>query len=174
MSSTVELRTKRSCSPTSALPRQKEKKNPLTRQERLEAQRDVPVAVRVVALEHVRHALELDAALHEQVEAHAVLFASAGATTRAAAGATGSYRVVGAGHAPRVEAIHHAHELGRERVAKGLQRGAVLVERDGAAAVRVEAVEEGAPGAQEAPEPRESAIHFSLPNCSNAFLFSRL
>ena len=44
-------------------------------QELLKAKRDVPVPVIVEAFENVRHAFELYAALHEEVEAHFVLAA---------------------------------------------------------------------------------------------------
>ena len=100
----------------------------LTRQELLKAQRDIPIAILIVLLEHIRHALQDDAALHEQIEAHLALPAL----------------VVG-----RVE---HVDKRGGEAVAEAHERVGEFVKGDVAGAVGVEAVEEGAPGGEEAPE----------------------
>lgn len=100
----------------------------LTRQELLETQRDVPVTVFVVSLEDVGHALQHDAALHEEVEAHA------------------------AGTALVVGTVEQMDEVGAEPVAKGDEGVGVFGKGDVAAGVRVEAVEEAAPGGEEGPE----------------------
>jgi hypothetical protein len=94
----------------------------------LQAQRDVPIAVVVVLLEHIRHALQADARLHEQVEAHVVVAAA----------------VVGG--------VQQLDELRGEAVAEGDEGGGEFRVRDAARAVGVEAVEEVAPGGEEAPE----------------------
>lgn len=97
----------------------------------LEAEGDVPVAVVVVLLEHVRHALEGDAGLDEEVEAHNALVAL----------------VVGM--------EEQLDKLGAEAVAEGDEGVVELGEGDVAAAVGVEAVKQGAPRGQEGPEAAE-------------------
>ena len=94
----------------------------------LQAQRNVAVAVVVVLLKHIRHALQTDARLHEQVEAHVVVAAA----------------VVGA--------VQQLHELRGEAVPEGDEGVCEFAVRDAAGAVGVEAVEEVAPGGKEAPE----------------------
>lgn len=100
-------------------------------QEILKAQRNVPIAIIVILLEDVRHALQGDAALDEEIEAHDALLAL----------------VVGA--------EEQLDELGAEAVAEGDEGVAELGEGDVAAAVDVEAVEEGTPGGEERPEAAE-------------------
>jgi len=100
----------------------------------LQAQRDVPVPVLVVLLEDIRHALEADARLHKQVEADCVLAA------------------------PVIRAVQQGDELRREAVPEGDERLVELLVRDVAGAVGVEAVEQAAPGREEAPEPAVAAL----------------
>lgn len=93
-----------------------------------QAQRNVPVAVVVVLFKHVRHALQADARLHKQVEAHVVV-------------------------APAVvRAVQQLDECGGEAVPEGDEGVGELAVGDGAGAVGVEAVEEVAPRGEEAPE----------------------
>jgi len=101
------------------------------RQEILKRQGDKAIAIIVVLLKHVRHALQADAALHEQVEADGALAAL----------------VVGAKQC--------VDELRAQPVPERNQRVRVLVDADIAAAVGVEAVEERAPRREEAPEAAE-------------------
>lgn len=100
-------------------------------QEVLEAEGDVAVAVVVVLLEDVGHALEADAGLDEEVEAEDALVAL----------------VVGL--------EEQLDEALREAVAEGDEGVVELVEGDVAALVGVEAVEQGAPRGQEGPQPAE-------------------
>lgn len=100
-------------------------------QEVLEAEGDVAIAVVVVLLEDVRHALEGDAGLDEEVEAQLALVAL----------------VVGL--------EEQLDEAVREAVAEGDEGVGELVALDVAGAVRVEAVEEGAPAGEERPEAAE-------------------
>lgn len=100
-------------------------------QEVLEAKGDVAVAVVVVLLEDVRHALEGDAGLDEEVEAQLALVAL----------------VVGL--------EEQLDEAVREAVAEGDEGVGELVALNVAGAVRVEAVEEGAPAGEERPEAAE-------------------
>lgn len=100
----------------------------LTRQKLLKAQGDVPIAILIVLLKHIRHAFQDDAALHEQIEAHPPLPAL----------------VVGR--------VQHVDKGKGEAVAEGDERVGEFVKGDVAAAVGVEAVEEGAPGGEETPE----------------------
>jgi hypothetical protein len=91
-------------------------------QQDLQAQRDIPIPVIVVLLEHVRHALQADACLHKQVKAHVVVAA------------------------PVVRAVQQAHELRREAVSEGDKGFGKLVVGYTAGVVGVEAVEEATPG----------------------------
>lgn len=100
-------------------------------QEVLEAEGDVAVAVVVVLLEDVGHALEADAGLHKKVEAEDALVAL----------------VVGL--------EEQLDEALRQAVAEGDEGVVELVELDVAALVGVEAVEQGAPRRQERPQPAE-------------------
>jgi hypothetical protein len=100
-------------------------------QEILKAEGDVPVPVIVVLFEHIRHALEGDTSLDEQIKAHDALAAL----------------IVGA--------EDELHETGGETVAEGDEGVAELVEGDVSGAIGVEAVEEGAPGGEEGPEAAE-------------------
>lgn len=100
-------------------------------EEVLEAEGDVAVAVLVVLLEDVGHALEGDAGLDEEVEAHDPFAAL----------------VVGA--------EEQVDEALAEAVPEGDQSITELVGADVAAAVGVEAVEERPPRRQERPQPAE-------------------
>lgn len=99
-----------------------------TGQKLLETQCDIPIAIIIVLLKHIRHALQHDAALHEEIETHPVV----------------ALFLVGA--------VEQGDEGGGEAVAKGDEGVGVFFVGDVARAVFVEAVEEGAPGGEEAPE----------------------
>lgn len=101
------------------------------RQEVLEAKGDIAVTVVVVAFKYVGHALEADAGLDEQVEAHDALVAL----------------VVGA--------EEDLDEAFAQAVAEGDERVAELVQADVAGPVRVKAVEERPPRGQEGPQAAE-------------------
>lgn len=130
MAGLIELKRKsdcepvRNCSLADGQPRRSRHSQGLPNSQ---AQRDEAVAVLIVLLEHIRHPLQADARLHEQIEAQHPAPA----------------RVVG-----REE---QAHVLGREAVAEGDEGVAELAEGDCAAAVDVEAVEQEAPLREEAP-----------------------
>jgi hypothetical protein len=94
----------------------------------LQAQRNIPVPVLVVLLKDVRHPLQADARLHEQVE-----------TQRVAP-------------APVVRLVQQRDEALREPVPEGDERFVELGVGDCAAVVGVEAVEEAAPRGEEAPQ----------------------
>lgn len=100
-------------------------------EEILEAQRDEAVPVMVVLFENVRHAFQRNAALHEQVEAHDSLVALV------------------------VRPEEQLHELGAQAVAEGDEGVGELLQGDVAAAVDVEAIEEGPPRGEEGPEAAE-------------------
>lgn len=93
-----------------------------------QAQRDKPIPVIVVPLEDVRHPLQADARLHEQVEADGVVAA------------------------PVVRAEQQRDELRAQPVAERDQRLGELAVLDRPAAVPVEAVEQLAPCVQERPQ----------------------
>lgn len=101
------------------------------RQEVLKAQRDVPIAIIIVLLEHIRHALQADAGLHKQVEAHDAVAALV------------------------VRAEEQLDEARAEPVAERHQRVVELVQADVARLVHVEAVKQRPPRGQEGPEPAE-------------------
>lgn len=91
-------------------------------EEILKAQGNVSVPVIVVLFENVRHALEGDAGLDEQVEAHDTLLALI------------------------VSSEQELDELRAQAVAEGDEGVGELVEGDVSASVNIEAVKEGAPG----------------------------
>ena len=101
------------------------------RQEVLKAQRDISIAIIVVLLEHIRHALQADASLHKQVEAHDAVAALV------------------------VRAEQKLDEARAEPVAERHQRVVELVKADVARLVHVEAVEQRPPRGQKGPEPAE-------------------
>jgi hypothetical protein len=94
----------------------------------LQAQRNIPIAILIVLLKHVRHALEAYARLHKQIEAHGVAPAAI------------------------VRLVQQRDEALRQAVAECDERFVEFGVRDGAAVVGVEAVEEAAPCREEAPE----------------------
>lgn len=101
------------------------------RQKVLEAEGNVPIPIVVVLLEDVRHALQRDAGLDEQVEAQLALVAL----------------VVGL--------EQQLDEAVRQTIAEGDEGVGELVALDVARVVRVEAVEQGAPAGEERPQPAE-------------------
>lgn len=100
-------------------------------QEVLKTQRNISIPIIVIPLKHVRHALQRDARLDEEVKAHDALAAL----------------VVGA--------EEQLDELRAEAVAEGDEGVGELGQGDVAAAVDVEAVKEGAPRGEEGPEAAE-------------------
>lgn len=94
----------------------------------LQAQRNIPIPVVIVLLKHVRHTLQTDARLHEQVEAHVVVAAAV------------------------VRRVQQLHKLRGQAVPKGDEGVGELAVGNAAGAVGVEAVEEVAPRGEEAPE----------------------
>ena len=100
-------------------------------QEILKTKCDISIPVIVILLEHVRHPLQRNTRLHEQVETHDALVPL----------------VVG----PEEE----FDEARGEAVAEGDEGVGELLKGDVAGAVDVEAVEEGAPGGEEGPEAAE-------------------
>jgi hypothetical protein len=93
----------------------------------LQAQRNISVPILVILLKHVRHPLQADARLHEQIE-----------TQRVAP-------------APVVRLVQQRDEALREPVPKRDERFVELGVGYRAAVVGVEAVEETAPRGEEAP-----------------------
>ena len=94
----------------------------------LQAQGDVAIAVFVVLLEDVRHALQADAGLHEEVEADSVL------------------------PSPVIGAVKQSHELRREPVTKGNECFAELGIGNLAGTIYIKSIKETAPGREKAPE----------------------
>ena len=99
----------------------------LTSQKFLKAQRDIPIPIIIILLKHIRHPFQNDTTLHKQIETH---------------------RPISTLIVRRVQEID---EGGGEPIAEGHERFSVFVQGDVAAAVFIEAVEEGAPGGEEAP-----------------------
>ncbi|KAI7360309.1 EF-hand [Hortaea werneckii] len=107
----------------------------------LQAQRNIPIPIDIVLLKHIRHALKRNARLDEEIETeHALPDPLVPAPTR--------LRL-------RERAEQQLHELRTKSVSEGYQGVFELAQTDTAAAVRVEAVEEGAPGGQEPPQSAE-------------------
>lgn len=92
------------------------------KEQNVQTQCNVAIAILVVLFKHVRHALEADARLHEEIKTHGVCAAA----------------VVGA--------VQQRDKLLGEAVAKGDEGVVEFGKRDAAAVVLVEAVEEAAPG----------------------------
>lgn len=101
------------------------------RQEILETQRDIPIPIIVILLEHIRHSLQRNARLHKQVEAKLALAALV------------------------VRLEQQLDKAVRQPVAERNQRVGEFVALDVTGAVRVEAVEQRAPRRQERPQPTE-------------------
>ncbi|KAI6875713.1 EF-hand [Hortaea werneckii] len=111
------------------------------KQSHLQAQRNIPIPIDIVLLKHIRHALKRNARLDEEIETeHALPDPLVPAPTR--------LRL-------RERAEQQLHELRTKSVSEGYQGVFELAQTDTAAAVRVEAVEEGAPGGQEPPQSAE-------------------
>lgn len=106
----------------------------------LQAQCDVSIPVLVITLEDIRHPLQANASLHEQVETQALFSGTLVATS------TSSLRI-------RVE--QQLHELGAQAVSKRYQRIRKLLQADVAAPVRVKAVEKSTPCRKESPQAAE-------------------
>lgn len=96
-----------------------------------QAQSDVPVPIVVVPLENIRHALQTDAGLHEQVETES-LFPS-------------SSIIASASSVLRVRVEQQLYELRTQPVSKRHERVRELLQGDVPASVRVEAIEEPSP-----------------------------
>ena len=94
-------------------------------QENLQAQCDVSVPILVISLEHICHALQTDASLHEQVEAQSLFPVSFIASPSRGLGV-------------RVE--QQLHELRAQAVSKRHQRVRKLLQTDVTAPVCVEAI----------------------------------
>lgn len=97
-------------------------------EEHLQTQRNIPIPIIVILLEHIRHALQADAGLHKEVETHVVVAATI------------------------VRAVQELDELRRKTVPECDEGVCEFVIRDAARAVDVKAVEEVAPRGEEAPE----------------------
>lgn len=125
---------------TPSLPPDPHKKggSSLTGQKFLKAQRDIPITILIIPLKHIRHPLQHDAALHEQIEAHPIVAVFL------------------------VRAVEERDEGGGEAVAERDEGVAVFGEGDVAAAIFVEAVEERAPGGEEAPEAAGKGVDVSF------------
>lgn len=107
----------------------------------LQAQRNIPIPIRVVLLEHIRHPLQANARLHKQIEAqHLLPLAVVAAAPRLVL---------------RVRAEQQLHELRAQAVPERDQGVLELAQRNRARAVRVEAIEKAAPRRQETPQPAE-------------------
>ena len=106
----------------------------------LQAQCDVSVPIVIVALKDVRHALQTDASLYEQVEAQSLFSVSFIAS---------SSRCLGVGVEKQL------HKLRAQAVPKRHQRIRELLQADVPAPVRVEAIKQPAPCCKETPEAAE-------------------
>lgn len=100
-------------------------------QEILKAQRDISIPVVIIPLEHIRHALQRDTRLNKQVKAHDILIALV------------------------IRAEQQLDKLRAEAVSEGDEGVCELGQRDAAAAINVEAVEESAPRCEEGPKAAE-------------------
>lgn len=92
-----------------------------------QTQRDVPISILIILLKHIRHPLQTDARLHEQIKTQCILPAAI------------------------VRAIQQCDKLLAEPVAKRNERFVELGVRYASAMVLIEAVEESAPGGEETP-----------------------
>ena len=103
----------------------------LTSQKLLKAQRNVPIPIIVIPLEHIRHPLQTNTALNKQIEAHIP------ASTLL------------------IRPIQYPHKHRAQAVPKRHQSIAVLVKADVAGAILVKAIEEIAPRRQKGPQAAE-------------------
>lgn len=108
--------------------------------EHLQRQRDISITILIVPLKHVRHPLETDTRLHEQVKTQSLL---------------PRHIVAPSTHIPRIRAEEQLHKLRTEPIPKRNQRVAELGIADIPTAIGVEAVEEAAPRREEPPEAAE-------------------
>jgi hypothetical protein len=93
----------------------------------LQAQRNVPITILIILLKHIRHPLQTNTRLDEQIKTECI----------------SSIAVV--------RAVQQRDELLREAVPEGDEGFVEFDKRDAAAVVLVEAVEEVAPGGEETP-----------------------
>ena len=93
-----------------------------------QAQRNIPIPITIILLKHIRHPLQTDARLHEQIETHVVIPPTI------------------------VRRVEELHELIAKAVPKGNQGVGEFLAGNAARAVAIEAVEEVAPGGEEAPQ----------------------
>lgn len=99
------------------------------RQEILKTQRDIPVPILIILLEHIRHPLQTNTSLHEQIKAHDAF-------------------------PPLIISLEqNLDEPVAQAVPERHQRVGKLIQRNVTRAVRVEPVKQRAPGGQERPEP---------------------
>ena len=99
----------------------------------LKAQRHKPIPIIIVPLKRIRHPLEGNTSLHEQIKTQAPL-------------------------PPLIKRPEQEpYKAVAQPVPERHQRGAELIEADVSRAIGVEAVEEGAPGGEEGPEAAELA-----------------
>lgn len=97
------------------------------KEEYSQTQRNIPIPILIILLKHIRHPLQTNTSLHKQIKANRILAS------------------------PIISAVKQGDELRTEAVAKGNQRFAEFFVRDVARTIDVEAVEELAPGGEEAP-----------------------
>lgn len=121
----------------------------LTGQKLLEADGDVPIAIIIVALKHIRHALETNTRLHEEIEAHAIQM---GALRRANVAGLALKRLEEDGDKRRAEPVPERDQ----RILK-------LAQIDAPAAVIVEAIKQLAPRS-EVPPQRDELVEVDLPD----------
>jgi hypothetical protein len=100
-----------------------------------QAQCDIAISVIIVFLEDVRHPLETNAGLDEEIEAHGALAS------------------------PVVGSEQQLDKLGAKAVPKCLESFDKLVERNVPATIGIEAVEEVAPCCEKAPESAVAGQH---------------
>jgi hypothetical protein len=107
------------------------------RKKNLQAQSDIPIPILVIAFKHIRHALQTNASLHEQVETQSLLLASS------------SSRGFG------VSVEKQLDKSRTQAVSKRHQRICELLVTDTAAPVCVETIEQTTPCCEEAPQAAE-------------------
>lgn len=108
--------------------REREKKKEGIKRKHSQAQRNIPIPITIILLKHIRHPLQTDARLHKQVETHVVVPPAI------------------------VRRVEELHKLVAKAVPKGNQGIGEFLAGNAARAVAIEAVEEVAPGGEEAPQ----------------------
>lgn len=104
----------------------------------LQAQRDIPVPIRVVLFKHIRHPLQGNASLHEQIKRqHPLPLAVVASSARMS---------------PRIRAKQQLHKLRAQAISKRHQRILKLAQTNAATLVDVKAVKQPPPRGEEAPE----------------------